>query len=262
MDTYKFSHGDIELDTVRVDMELLRSLLDEWDKQNPEPEPPEKAMEPSKFRLKESRMAHTMAKERGISLDDAEQIVARQSPPYKDDKDPDYLTALENWRWQRYLRSEEIVWAHGVLFKFSDGDVGVLTAANGRQLADSSVVEKMTKLAASDGRFELYKFIIGNSELTWEAVMSAAKELGIKRNGQPILETIPSSEGEPQAIAGLGAIAAKNNGISPAEYRRLPVSEQALVLAVYLCERWNTHYANVDHIEKEKRRGKSSRDRR
>lgn len=257
MDTFKFTHSDIEISTVRIDMDALRSLLDEWDKQNPEPEPPEKSMEPSKFRLKEARAAHAMARERGISLDEAEAIVARQSPPYKDDKDPDYLAALENWRRQRYLRSEEIVWAHGVLFQFEDGGAGSLVEANGRQLADSSVVEKMTRLAASDGRYSLYKFIISNSELTWEAVMDAAKGLGIKRNGKPILETIPSGEGEPQAIAGLGAIAAKNNGISPADYKRLPVSDQALVLAVYLCERWNAHYASVDHAEKEKRNGKS-----
>lgn len=240
-------------------MDLLRSLLADWDGENQPPEPPERAMEPSKFRLKEARAAHVMSRERGISLDDAERIVAQQSPPYKDESDPDYVAALENWKWRRYLRTEEIVWSNGVVFQFGDGSKDVLTAADGRSLADNSIVEKMTALAASDGRYELYRFIVGNSELTWEAVMDAAKDIGIKRNGVPILETIPSGEGEPQAIAGLGAFAARNNSISPAEYRRLPVPEQALILAVYLCERWNTHYASLDHMEKEKRRARSSR---
>lgn len=256
---HRFSHEGIELETVKIDMDNLRSLLDEWDVANPEPEPPEIAMEPSMFQLKEARKAHALSKERGIPLEDAELIVAKEVGTVRNEKDPDYIASVGEWRWKRYLRAEEIVWTSGVVFSFSDGSEGTLSQANGRTVSSASVTEKMKKLVTGDGRFSLYSFIISNSELTWEAVMKEAKALGIKRHQRPILETIPTGEGEPQAIAGLGAIAARNNGISPAEYMRLPVQEQALILAVYLCDRWSAHYASVDHMEKERQRAKQSR---
>lgn len=250
--SFRFTGESGTVDCARVDMDLVRALVAEWEAENLPPEPPDKTMTPSMFKFKETRQAHLLSQSRGITMDEAERIVASEIGTYKDEKDPEYLEQMQQWEWRRYLRTEEILWVNSVLFDFTDGTRGTLASAGERRLSGDAAVNAMKMIVSGGDRFALYSFIVENSELTWGAVVAAAQSLGIKRHGRPILETVPSDGGEAQALTGLGAIAAKNQGITPVQYKKLPVPEQAAVLAVDLCDRWAQYYAAQDNMERQK----------
>lgn len=249
---FKFSSDHGELECVRVDMDWVRARVVEWEAENAPPEPPSKEMSPAQFKFKETRKAHLLAQSRGISMDEAEVIVAKEIGTYKDEKDPAHLIAMKQWEWDRYIRTEELMWTNSILFTYTDGERDTLANGGNRRLGGTAVIETMKRIAASEDRFLLHAKIMENSELTWGSVVASARNLGINRHGKPILETIPADGGEAQALAGLGAIAAKDQGMTPTQYKQLPVPEQAAVLAVDLCDRWAKYYAAQDSAEKQK----------
>jgi hypothetical protein len=75
--------------------------------------------------------------------------------------------------------------------------------------------------------------------------MEAGREIGITRNGKPILEVPPTeSGGEAQPLEGLLHLAGSSFNIVDVEEYEIP--RQAHVLALYLIKSWMAHYEYED----------------
>lgn len=234
----------------QIDMPSLRVRLAEWEKENEPPAPPLKEMTPTMFKFKESRRAAEVAKNRGIPMDQAEWVVAREIGTYQDKDDPDYIEELKLWEARRYIHAEDYVLANGVIFDTVDGEESTLNDLNGRKVSLDGTFGTLQNIVKSEERYRLYRFVVDNSELSWAMVVEEAEKLGIKRRGEPILKMIPEGGGEAQSLVGLGAMAARRIGVDPLDYAGMPVRKQAGILAVDMCERWSEYFAAQDHREK------------
>lgn len=239
-----------------LDMVWVRESVAKWENINPGPEIPTLEMTPAHFKMKEQRRAHELSNDKGIPIEKAEWEIAKEIGTRPNPDDEEYQTVLKEWRIKRYVYMESLMISNSVLVE------GKTLNEWEKEDKLKNIVNKKSFLlvtaalrdnSENGDRVKLYKGLVGISELTWDLVVEAAEQYGAKRLGKNILLTLPGGSSEPQTLISLGCSAARESNMPTAEYMKLPVSEQAIILAVWLSDRWREHFA----YEKAKQEAKS-----
>jgi len=255
LDKVKLKNGT--LFGLPVNMAEIRAKVLEWEEKNPAPVIPKIQITPAHFKLKEQRMAVELHKQQRIPIEIAEQKIADQLGEIENPNDEEYQKEHTLWRVKRYSHLESLMVSNSILI-------------NGKTLQDWDELGKLQEAAAhkdflvlaaalrdndeEGDRVKLYKFIHSISELTWELVVEVAEQYAARRFGKNILTVLPAGASEPQSLISMGCSAARESNVATAQYLQLAVIDQAIILAVWLSDRWREHFAYEEAKQKAKQK--------
>lgn len=243
------------LRTLKADFKYIDKERTKWGKDNPLPEPPLVKPDPrKKWSLKLARRVIVVMSSKKMKKNAAEEYVADRAEFVPDDKDGAYLAQVDLWEKKRYMYVERILISK-YLIHLIDGDYMTLEhLANSPDVDDltgkyleSPTIKIVADVLKTKERYELMNHFVKTSQLTWELVLEMGDQIGIMREGSPILRVIPmSGDGEPQSITGQGKIAAVAMAVTPIQYDAMTIENQGEILALHLSMKWQEHFNYQD----------------
>lgn len=240
MKIYNFvcEYGTIE--TIRVNMDDVRSIVNKWSNENPAPSPPLKR--PEYYREYAKEML-AIKEEMGISRQEAIEEWRNRQQKVPNVEDESYKAQMNI-----YKQKQVAIMAGEMIM------MGIIINCNGERIPLREAIKKgcvsekdllmIAKVRINAETYRnLYYHILNISELTEQAVMEAIDRLGYIWEGKPLVEwansgVIPKGSSS-SSWASLGAMAAKEvEGIGPYKFKQLEIAEQAEITAIYLVDGW------------------------
>lgn len=250
-----FKYRDVEFRPIPPS--VYDELLVKYEQDHPKPSPPKVKYTPQTMPHRLASEASKLSKSKNIPIEEAEEIICRDSEPFDDFSDKEYKEQVVIWEHRRFVHIEDYILKNCTLFKLQGLNDPITMAEAEEMSLLSEVIQSddmdraMSVYRDVDERTAFFEEVLDNSILSWRLVLRMAKNIGTTRNGQPILEVTPlTASGEPQPMKSLLSSAAYDLSIPLFEIEKMPIKDQAMLLAQHLTRQWLQYWSYEDSRSK------------